>query len=208
MKKAIEMVPPPLKVSDVPVCLSPKSVRGPCTFDPDAACAICSKVLWAPQLCSKCPLMYCTDCINSALPNNQQKCPSCDRDYKECKVPKMILNYLEKLTFACDKCPAEVKYCDVAKHKFEHVKDYVICPLKCGQPDILHREMEAHFQTSCSAIETQCVRCDTVVVRGQQKNHDCTRVTTDKIDRKAAEAEDKFKMLQDENAQMKAESER
>jgi len=86
---------------------------------------------------------------------------------------------------------------------FVHFKDYVACPLGCGQSKILHREMEAHFKEVCSAIETQCNRCDTVVTRGQQSDHDCTRENANKIDRKTAEVSDEVKTLRDKIEEQK-----
>ena len=178
---ALKKVRQPLTIDDMEVSLSAKRYRGAEAIDEDLKCGLCRKVVWEPKQCGNCTTLHCTSCIEAVLTGEERKCPDCKQEYKASILSKFAVKSLNNLKFACEVCDLEYAYSDARSHKFVHFKDYVACPLGCGQSKILRSEIEDHFRRVCTAIRTNCTRCGAVVTRGQQSDHDCTRENASKI---------------------------
>ena len=157
-QSTILKVPAQISAKDVKVSLPVSSYIGEETFDPEATCFACKNVLWNPELCGACATIFCHSCTRA-------KCPACKQQYAPTACPKMVTNYLRRAKFQCNQCPVVFAYSDSAEHQLSHLNQRIKCPLGCDK-ESSHSEISSHLFSSCPAVNTNCVRCESSVPRG------------------------------------------
>jgi len=134
-------------------------------------CIICSYIIRNPVECKKCSKLFCGNCIEKAIENNN-RCPNClFSPFKKIKFNLLLKNLLEESEFKCPLfCGKVIKYSqqDLHKNECSNIKFIYKCTL-C-KIDVNSDKEEIH-KFKCPLLSYKCVYCEQVTNKIDYFNH-------------------------------------
>ena len=148
-------------------------------------CFLCEMIMLEARECSRCRKGFCKGCINEyidTLVSDEYPvvCPSCSSPKIILVDPHpLLMRQLSNIVAQCENrehgCTEKVSYAELERHRD-------VCPylrVKCDNygceaPQMFQKDFAEH-EANCEHRVIRCKKCDIVIIKGGEINHDCVK---------------------------------